>query len=123
MSETTMNVTESIEDLTLEDQLSEISADLVEFKSNQIFLKRLFSHHQGEWLKVVNLISDMETIIKQINLLPEKISSNLQVTWLDYSHSVYGEGYCLITFFEDQLHWSNVALFNKQYLSNQNYLD
>jgi hypothetical protein len=118
MNEITINLTNNIENITIEDQLSEITADLVEFKNNQIFLKRLFEYHQGEWLKVISLTEGLENIIDQFNLLPEKTALNLQVTWLDYSHSVYGEGYCLITFFEDQLHWSNVALYNKKQLLN-----
>jgi hypothetical protein len=116
MTEKTIKVTNTIEDLTVEDQLSEITADLIEFKTNQIFLHRLFSKPEGEWLKVISLCDNLENIRNLFDLLPEKTAANLQVTWLNYPHSVYGEGYCLITFFEDELHWSNVALYNKQQL-------
>ena len=43
------------------------------------------------------------------SLFLERLFSNLK--------SVYGKGYCVTTFFLEELHWSNVALYNKQKVS------
>lgn len=41
-------------------------------------------------------------------------ASSNGVTWLDHPKAAYGEGYCIIIFFVEALHWKNVALYNKR---------
>lgn len=108
-----MNQEENLE-MELEDKLSSITADLVEFESNSQFLERLFSEEAGKWIEIEPLCNGLKEIESQLEELRESVEGTLQVTWLDYPNAAYGEGYCIIIFFVEALHWSNLALYNKQ---------
>ena len=102
--------------MKLEDKLSEITADLVEFEENTLFLERLFSVEAGRWIEVAPLCNGLtEEVEEQLEALEESFQTPLQVAWLNSPKSAYGSGYCLIIFFLEDLHWSNVALYNKQW--------
>ncbi|HAC62936.1 MAG TPA: hypothetical protein DCF68_05220 [Cyanothece sp. UBA12306] len=105
-----------LEDLEIEDQLSYLTADLVEYKSNQKFLDRLFAHESGKWTDIYNLCHDLNSISDNLKDLEKACQGILQVTWLDYPSNL-GEGYCLIIFYLESLHWSNMALHCKTKLS------
>lgn len=101
--------------MNLEDRLSDITADLVELEENSAFLERLFSVEAGRWVDVAPLCSGLTEIERQLEELRESFDVPLQVTWLNSPKSVYGNGYCVIIFFSEELHWSNAALYNKQW--------
>jgi hypothetical protein len=108
-----MNIEESIE-MELEDKLSCLTADLVEFESNSPFIERLFSEEASKWIEIQSLCSGLKEIESQLEELKESFEGTLRVTWLDYPDAAVGKGYCLIIFFVEALHWSNLALYNKQ---------
>lgn len=109
-----MNLKASLEDIELEDRLSSITADLVEVEKNSAFLERLFSVDAGRWINIAPLCSGLNEIEGQLEEFRESFEKTLRVTWLDYPEAAYGKGYCIIVFFVEALHWSNVALYNKQ---------
>ncbi len=92
--------------MKIEHQLSDITADLVELEENKPFLERLFSIEAGRWVDAGCLCDGLTQKLKE---------GRAQVTWLDYPDAAHGKGYCLIIFFSEELHWSNVALYNKQW--------
>lgn len=101
-------------DIDIEDRLSCLTADLVEFESNSLFLQRLFSIDAGKWVEVGPLCSDLRQVEVQLRELREVLEGELRVTWLEYPDAANGAGYCLILFFVEALHWNNLALYNKQ---------
>ena len=100
--------------MTPEDQLADVTAGLITLEENEIFLERLFYSRAGEWLDVESLCIGLTRIEGQLKSLLDSLEGTLHVTWLEYPHSAYGEGYCVIVFFLESLHWSNVALYNRQ---------
>ena len=101
--------------MNIEEQMAEITTDLVELEVGHPFLERLFSLQAGVWETALLLCKDLLHIQKQIKHLENKISDRLMISWLDYPISTHGAGYCLIIFFVESLHWSQIALFNKQW--------
>ena len=96
-----------------EDSLTEITADLVAREENRVFLERLFTLEPGVWEDVVVLCHDVIHLTGPMAHVTGIAQGILRVTWLDYPNSTHGKGYCLIIFFMEELHWSNVALYNK----------
>ncbi len=105
---------EQQEEMDLEDQLSCLTADLIEYKRNKNFLKNLFKIESGKWADINILCQGMNHLQNQLELIENYCDEQLQVTWLDYPLSTMGEGYCLIIFYLECLHWDNVALYNKK---------
>ena len=101
--------------MTLENRLSELTADLVELEENSAFLERLFSMEADRWLDITPLCSGLTEAEDRLEELMESFEVPLQVTWLNPPKSMYGNGYCVIIFFLEELHWSNVALYNRQW--------
>lgn len=99
----------------IEEQLADITADLVEREENSLFLERLFSQKAGTWAAAAVLCDDLVPIKTQIEQLQKQGTETLQVTWLDYPRSAYGKGYCVIIFFSADLHWSSVAIYNQRW--------
>ncbi len=108
--------------LTIEDQLLGLTADLVE--EEEVFIERLFSHNQGEWIDISLLCKDLYKVEDALEKLEQVVKDKIRVTWLNYPASLYGSGYCLIIFFIEMRHWHNVAVYNKQHfdLAGQNKL-
>ena len=103
--------------MNLVDTLSEITADLVEFEENEPFLERLFQLEPGIWAKLDCLCDDLDDYKERLIVLQKTFQEKVRVTWLNYSDSKYGDGYCLILFFADEHQWHNIALYNKQRLA------
>lgn len=101
--------------MNVEESLADITADLVELKENNLFLERLFAAPAGQWLQVAALCSKLTHISIGLEELSESFEGTLHTTWLAYPESVYGDGYCLIVFFVEALHWSNVAIYNRRH--------
>jgi len=90
--------------MNIENRLSDITADLVELEANTPFLERLFAIEAGRWVDAAYLCNGLTQRLRE---------ETVQVTWLDYPDAAPGKGYCLIIFFSEELHWSNVVLYNK----------
>ncbi len=101
--------------VNIEDQLADITADLVEREENSLFLERIFAQTAGVWEDTAVLCNNLAPIKTHIEQLQKHLAGTLQATWLDYPHAEHGEGYCVIKFFLEELHWSSVALYNKQW--------
>lgn len=101
---------ETQEILDIEDVLNELSADLLGYKNNQIFIQKLLSQKAGKWITLNNLCQDLTLIKKQLNELENKINSSIMVTWLDSPNL---SEYCTIIFFLEELLWHNIALYKK----------
>jgi hypothetical protein len=106
--------------MTIEDKLADLTADLVECEENQAFLARLFALQAGAWADVVALCHEVIPLEEHVAHLQESTTGRLRVTWLDYPNAAHGKGYCLIIFFVEELHWSNVALYNKHWFLQKN---
>jgi hypothetical protein len=102
--------------MKVEERLEELTADLVECEENSAFLERLFSLKAGVWEDVTVLCHRIVHLEDHMVQLQWSFKGRLQATWLDYPASTHGKGYCLLVFFAEELHWSNVALYNKQRL-------
>ena len=105
--------------MKVEERLADLTADLVECEENSVFLERLFSLKAGVWEDVTALCRDIVHLEEHMAQLQRSSKGRLQVTWLDYPASTHGKGYCLIVFFVEEPHWSNVALYNKQWFSRK----
>ena len=101
--------------MNIEEQLADITADLVERDENNPFLERIFSQKAGVWEAIAVLCNNLAHIKTQLEQLQKPLVGTLQATWLDYPNSEHGEGYCVIIFFLEELHWSSVALYNRQW--------
>jgi hypothetical protein len=99
--------------MNLLDKLSEVTANLVEFEENELFLRRLFQLRPGVWADLDFLIEDLGILGELRRALKNSFQERVRVTWLDYSDSRYGDGYSLILFFAEEQQWHNVALYNK----------
>ena len=105
--------------MKVEERLADLTADLVECEENSVFLERLFSLKAGVWEDVTTLCRDIVHLEDHMAQLQQSSKGRLQATWLDYPASTHGKGYCLIIFFVEERHWSNVALYNKQWFSRK----
>ena len=91
-----------------------MTADLVEQNDNSPFLERILAQQAGVWEATAVLCSNLAPIKTHIEQLQKHMAGTLQATWLDYPNSEHGAGYCVILFFLEELHWSSVALYNRQ---------
>lgn len=104
--------------MNVEDKLSDITSDLVELEENTTFLERLFSMEPGVLAEVISLSTGLKRE-NNIRKLSKSFKGKLWVTWLDHPTSTYGKGYCTIIFFSEEMPWSSVALYNKQWFSQK----
>ena len=102
--------------MKVEERFEELTTDLVESEENSVFLERLFSLKAGVWEDVTTLCRDIVQLEDDMAQLQRSSKGGLRATWLNYPASTHGKGSCLIIFFAEELHWSNVALYNKQWL-------
>ncbi len=105
--------------MKVEEKFEDLTADLVECEENSAFLERLFSLKADVWEDVTALCRDIVHLEDQMVQLQRSSKDRLQATWLNYPASTHGKGYCLIIFLAEELHWSNVALYNKQWFSRK----
>lgn len=99
--------------MTIEDWLSGFSADLLSYRDNHRFLRKLFSAPAGYWLQVVPLCEGLPDIMQeQLSEAPMSVDDLFWVMWLHYP-SIKGEGYCLILFFVAGIDWHTIAIYNR----------
>lgn len=115
---TVLEVEEEEDDieLSIEEELNDLAADLVSFKRYSPFLERLFSISPGTWSKLENLCSGIKDIEQRLIDWQEAgtVVESVCVAWLDYPESSYGGEYCVIVFFCENPHWITDAIYNKQ---------
>jgi len=99
-----------------EEILLELSADIVSFKHNSNFLKRLFNEDAGTMLYAKDLSTDLHSIESRIVEIEGIVKGSLRVGWLDFSNSPYGRGFALVIFFVEEIFWNTVAIYNRNLL-------
>jgi hypothetical protein len=110
MSEPNSGLSNGFEDahISLEDELSDICADLVSYDST--LLDRLFSSKSGLWLDVA---SSCELHLERIKEINQQVGGAVDITWLDYPNSTSGKGFCTVIFFLEPLLWNYIAIYNR----------
>lgn len=66
--------------MNVEDQLSDMTADLVGLKENSLFLERLFSIESGQWVDVVSLCSGLSKVRRRFEKSRELSEVALRAT-------------------------------------------
>lgn len=124
-SHTILEVEEEEEDadLSVEEELNDLAADLVSFKRYSAFLERLFAQNHGTWNKLETLCRGIKDIEQRLFDWQEAdtVIESVRVTWLDYPESSNGGEYSVIIFFCENPHWITDAVYNKQRFLNDLY--
>lgn len=107
----------------IEEALAGFCADLVSFKHNEAFLKRLFQEDAGTMLWVRDLGTGMDDIASRTAELERTANGSLRTGWLEFSNSPYGEGYAIILFFVEEIFWHTLALFNRNTLEKAGHVE
>jgi len=100
----------------IEDELTDLMADLLGERRNEPFLHALFSAKAGQWLEVSTLCVDLESIRLRLDRLQAAANDSLFVTWLEYPDPTKSEGFCVIVFFTPTFMWNSTAIYNKAHL-------
>lgn len=95
--------------MNIEDELSDLTADLLSDTRYEPALVQLFSQKAGIWVLVASVV-DNEPRLKAVE---EAAGGPLHMAWMDYSGSDYGDGYCTIAFFVEASLWSSIAIYNR----------
>jgi hypothetical protein len=103
-------------ELSVEEELNDLAADLVSFKRYSPFLERLFSQSYGTWNVLEHLCSGIKDIEQRFSDWEEAgtVVESVRVAWLDYPESSYGGQFCVIIFFCENPHWITDAIYNKK---------
>jgi len=100
--------------MNIEEELYDLSADLLTEQRFFPFIERLFAQNPGVWSRVELLCSGIPLIEDRVQSLSAQLEGNFMVSWLDYSGGPYVSGFASIMFFEDQLLWSSIAVYNRE---------
>jgi hypothetical protein len=101
--------------MNVEDTLTDMTADLAALQEHESFLEALFTRPAGTWSAIECLGSQLPHVHEALAQVQQYTAGTLQVSWLDYPHATTGSGYCVIIFFLEELPWSRVILYNKQW--------
>lgn len=104
------------EEISVEEELNDLAADLVSFKRYSTFLERLFSQNDGKWHKLEVLCSGIKDIEQRFIDWRDagSLVESVQVAWLDYPNESLQRQYCVIIFFCENPHWITDAIYNKR---------
>jgi hypothetical protein len=101
--------------MNVEDTLIDMTADLAALQEHEPFLEALFARPAGTWTAIECLDLHLPRMKEAIAQIQQDTAGTLQVSWLDYPHATTGSGYCVIIFFLEELPWSRVILYNRQW--------
>lgn len=103
-------------ELSLEEKLSDITADLLTDNGNALFLHRLFAQEPGRRQDLRLLCKDLPAEARLRKATAAfSFSGDLRVIWLDDPGSAHGPGVCTILFYSSVLDWGHVAWYNRAY--------
>ena len=105
--------------MSIEDKLSDLAADLVSVKSHEPILKCLFASPEGKWLALADLCNSDNHLKVRTGEIESETSTRVLVSWISYPESSYGPGYGTIIFFVESIHWGTIALYNMGRLLRQ----
>ena len=97
-----------------EDELSDVSADLLEMDRYGVFVERLLAENAGTWTTISRLCEGLGEIEGRIDRIVSNEGAPPQVTWIEYPPSLGNKGYCLVIFFSESTDWRSVAIYNKE---------
>jgi hypothetical protein len=100
--------------ITVEDELSDFTADLLSERQFEPLLEQLFAKAPGRWLAVAPLLG--EAMSERLEPIEATSEGTLLITWMDHPESFYGDGYCTVAFFVESILWSSIAVYNQQRL-------
>lgn len=95
--------------MNMEDELSDLAADLLSDTRYEAALMQLFSQKAGVWVFATSLLGDE----RRLQAVEELAGGPLRVTWMDYPGSDYGAGYCTVAFFVEASLWSSIGVYNR----------
>jgi hypothetical protein len=102
-------------EMTLEDHLSDVTADLLSAKGNETFLRQLFSAKAGTWSLVLPICQEMRELARRLQQLEVDAEARLFVSWLEYPGGIV-EDFATVVFFMESLDWHTVAVFNRHFV-------
>ena len=97
----------------LEEELSEVAADLVSYKRLEPFLRRLFAHPPGRWLPVAACCSTMSDLPSAAARVFAEHGATFVVTHLPWPGLPEDDPYALALFVHSQELWSTIAMYNR----------
>lgn len=100
-------------ELTLEETLTDITADLLTEDRNALFLERLFAREPGRWEDLSTLCEGLPEEAR-LRAVREAFAGDLRATWLEDPDSAYGPGFSTILFYSAALGWSQVTPYNRE---------
>jgi hypothetical protein len=113
---TTPLFTNQTDALALEDELLDLTGDLLALKVNQSFVSMLFGVPSGQWLNVGEMLSGRPEVHQQLRELETMAQGQLQVVWLQ--HPETSAAYSLVLFFMESLGWDNLAVYHRELVVN-----
>jgi hypothetical protein len=113
---TTPLFTNQTDALELEDELLDLTADLLALKDNQSFVSALFEVPSGQWLNVGEMLSGRPAVQEQLRELETMSQGQLQVVWLP--HPETSAAYSLVLFFMESIGWDNLAVYHRELVLN-----
>lgn len=102
--------------MSLDDRLLDLTADLLSERVFEASLKRLFADAPGKWLSWIELQSGLDTPGNSVRAIEQEAGCSLMVAWIDHPQSIYGDGYVTVHFFAEAISWWTTALYNKRRL-------
>jgi hypothetical protein len=98
---------------SIEEQLEDLCGDLVAYRDNEPFIRRLFSSKPGDWHTLVDLCAGLiGGTLETLSSFPGEPAAQPRVTWIDLPDSLHGPGYAVILFFLEDPQWSMAALYH-----------
>lgn len=97
--------------MDIQEELAAFCADLLSERQYLYVVQRVLAQEPGRWHELFVICSDLAETEQSLRLRAT-ISGTLHVAWMPYSAGAYGDEYCTILFFEDDLLWSYTAIFN-----------
>lgn len=102
------------EDDSLPELLADSIADILSDKKWALFMQPLFAQSQGLWVDVLSVCDELNINHSNFEQIEESLPSPLFATWLPFPESVYGEEYCVVIFFVEEIPWSKAVIYNKK---------
>lgn len=78
--------------LATADELSDLTADLVELARHEPLLRRLFAFDAGIWVTLQALIADDDDLLAELRALEAAAEGELRVMWSPFPDGVNGSG-------------------------------
>ena len=102
----------------LEENLSNVAADLLSERRFEPFVRRLFAVQPGVWQGVASCCSGLPILPKFAVEVFSEHSETFLVSYLPWPGIPDGDPYALVFFVHADNYWSTTALYNRDALRN-----